>query len=648
MTISFTSVIKICKILACLFGVFFYQDSLSKNIKYDQIKVSINTDSLKFIYLKREGYSSYIALLSLEKSLLYFNPDEMGLYIKDLSELSVKYPEEKSIYLYLLASYQYFLGDLNNCFRNASLSLKYSQVQKDTVGSISSLTLMGIVVGNSQEKVDEKKNYSIKYLKQAYLIGQNSKVTEGILLGNYAFVRLATLGNKPQNYNKLIQVAKESVLIIDNNYYYNFLYQKFYNALAITFDIKGNYTLSQYYNLKWLNYCNKYNLKKPISLIPNIAYIYLMEKDYEKALFFYKISLLNKDLRRSHNFRILRDIFNGLHKTLVALKKYKLASLYADSIYYYADKHMSFESTKKLNDLVITYETKNKEKEILNLKSKNDNSKILNRELIILTLILVTAFLAMLFLGVNLFKTNSLLKDTLNELNQTIKAREYFFSIIIHDIRKPIDSYQGLASVLSYCLKQKQFDRVDKIANTIDKSGLELKKLFDNLVGWILAQQNKLPYSPKVINLKFKINKIVYFFNQFYGDINIQVYCLVEKNIFVFADPNGIDLIIRNLLHNAIKAINNKGSINIVIKENINKKISIEIIDDGIGIDLDMVNIINEIFINPDISYPEKYNFGMGIILVSRFAKINNIVLNVSSIKDFETKFILYLTPIEI
>ena len=80
-------------------------------------------------------------------------------------------------------------------------------------------------------------------------------------------------------------------------------------------------------------------------------------------------------------------------------------------------------------------------------------------------------------------------------LEDLTRTKDYFLSIIAHDIKQPIISLFSLNKTLKYFANLKDFDRVDKIINSFDKSSMKTLKIIDNLFHWSFIQnQNKVEF----------------------------------------------------------------------------------------------------------------------------------------------------------
>jgi signal transduction histidine kinase len=133
------------------------------------------------------------------------------------------------------------------------------------------------------------------------------------------------------------------------------------------------------------------------------------------------------------------------------------------------------------------------------------------------------------------------------------RHRRELFTIISHDLRSPLTAYQGIADVISYLLKKKDFDRIGELAAQIDTKGVKLNLLMNNLLKWNLLQEEK----PVTKNEQLDLLQLLQEHTSIYSEISALkgITILVSDNghATIEADRDLLSLIIRNLLDNAIK-----------------------------------------------------------------------------------------------
>ena len=112
----------------------------------------------------------------------------------------------------------------------------------------------------------------------------------------------------------------------------------------------------------------------------------------------------------------------------------------------------------------------------------------------------------------------------------------------------------------------------------------------------------------------------------------------------VFADYNGLQLILRNLIDNALKNVPpTLGKIDISVSTDTSKNVMLSIQDNGCGLKEEKLHIINDIFKKPLSAQIGKNGLGLGIALISKFVQRNKGMITAQSIPNQGSLFVLFL-----
>ncbi|WP_339652434.1 tetratricopeptide repeat-containing sensor histidine kinase [uncultured Maribacter sp.] len=165
----------------------------------------------------------------------------------------------------------------------------------------------------------------------------------------------------------------------------------------------------------------------------------------------------------------------------------------------------------------------------------------------------------------------------LNELNQT---KNKLFSIIGHDLRGPIGAFQGLLKLFKEgeMTKEEFLNFVPKLKVDIDSISFTL----NNLLSWGQTQMNGSTTRPMTTNLEGIIEENMALLSEIAESKSIKLINRIESNCQIWSDPNQVDIIIRNLLSNALKFTSNNGEIIIGAIQKL-KTCEIYVKDNGMG-----------------------------------------------------------------
>jgi len=208
--------------------------------------------------------------------------------------------------------------------------------------------------------------------------------------------------------------------------------------------------------------------------------------------------------------------------------------------------------------------------------------------------------------------------DKLKELNAT---KDKFFSIISHDLKSPFTSLLGITEVLLENHRTLKPDEIEEYFSHLNEASKSTLELLDNLLTWAKSQTGRLELSQSKVNLKVLTTDITRLLQTFARDKKIMLINTIDKDIWVWADPNMLTTVLRNLIQNAVKYTRSKGSVTIgvtVIKE----FAEIWVADTGIGM---TDKGLNSLFrIGENVSMPGTNNergTGLGLILCRDFVE---------------------------
>ena len=190
--------------------------------------------------------------------------------------------------------------------------------------------------------------------------------------------------------------------------------------------------------------------------------------------------------------------------------------------------------------------------------------------------------------GLKVTRDKKILEEKIEERTKALASsnasKNKMFTIIAHDLRNPIASLKNITAKVNFLVEKNQPQRIQELTEHLDKKLDSLTANLNNILNWALAEQETLPYQAEEIRLKPLANRIIDIYYAIIIEKNITVENLVHDNDTVFCDETGLETILRNVIHNALKFSPNNSKV--VISANIKGEfIEIGISDSGPGID---------------------------------------------------------------
>lgn len=228
-----------------------------------------------------------------------------------------------------------------------------------------------------------------------------------------------------------------------------------------------------------------------------------------------------------------------------------------------------------MSDYRVVYETQAKDAQ---LAAQQKTMRVRQIWIIIfsISLALLTVSLILVFWLARIRKKNNI---RLEEVNKT---RNQIFSIVSHDLKNPVNAQKQMLDYMCQHFDQiSEPDKKEQI-NALKQSSDSLSKLLVNLLEWASLESGRLNYKPIRIDLNALINTSIRQVQTYADSKGINLLKNLQPNLFVWSDIKFMEIILRNLLHNAIKFSYEGGNVEINAAKG-NKKVTLTIVDHGVG-----------------------------------------------------------------
>lgn len=233
-------------------------------------------------------------------------------------------------------------------------------------------------------------------------------------------------------------------------------------------------------------------------------------------------------------------------------------------------------------------------------------------------------------------------KETEALLHESLNTKNKLFSIISHDLRGPISSFVPVIELLTNSQELNESERTE-ILKELKSSSKTILNLLENLLNWARSQSGSFILKPTSFIINDLISDNIKLHLSISNQKRISVTSVSDKELAVFADKDSINLVIRNLLSNALKFTQNGGEIRIAVAEN-GSEIELKFEDNGVGIDKKVLSSLFESgsFYSTQGTNNEKGS-GIGLIMCKDFIERNGGSLRVESTQGKGSRFIFTL-----
>lgn len=545
----------------------------------------------------------------------------------------------------------------------------------------------------------ERGNYSkgLKYVLDGIDELEKQDLKEELILG---YNGLATAYEKTNDIEKAIDYNLKSIVIEEAQNHIEGLVKNNTN-LAHLYYYKKDYKKSIRYYENALNYVKDSNDTLRANILPELGEAYLRTGDYKLAAEYLVLGIkLNRRLNDPDG--IIKSL-NNLGALNLAKKQYKIAEkqlLEAQSIgkkkdnkqallknyalmktldstrgdfekafvwqsLYYKTKSALDTEQQRYSTPVIEEESilKNalflEDPARLEGREKHNTQKALDTYKLIFYALLAAFAIVSIFFILFYLKRNSRLKYTqeLEAKNKKIElqneaileqskhleninnVKDKLFSIVSHDLKDSLTSTKAFIDLLKDGqLSQEEFHNLlPELSENANNASL----LLFNLLNWSKSQMQSLKPKPTVFDIREVFHEKIKLIEQ---KMQTKGIVLVDNTStdFIFADRSMTEIIIQNLLANAVKFCKSGDSITISNKAN-NGKAIISVADSGVGISAENQHKLFDNNTFSTIGTSNEKGTGLGLTICRELVELNEGRIWVESEPDVGSTFFVEL-----
>ena len=237
------------------------------------------------------------------------------------------------------------------------------------------------------------------------------------------------------------------------------------------------------------------------------------------------------------------------------------------------------------------------------------------------------------------------LDEMTNELNKRISTAENYSTDLLHEIRNPLASLKSASDIIS---ETENKELRSKLVGIVSHDVERIERLITDYSQMLKDEAAISSERMKKINLSHIAKSVVDDFNSIYeSKRSIRIKLKIDNNnqFNILGIENRIEQIIANLLENSISFSENNKEIIVEISKKENGKLSLIVIDEGIGFsEKNTDKIFNRFYSNR----PEKFgeHSGLGLNIVKNLVELHNGEIIASNNKNKGAKVEIILPAI--
>ncbi|HEU5147813.1 MAG TPA: ATP-binding protein [Chryseosolibacter sp.] len=331
-------------------------------------------------------------------------------------------------------------------------------------------------------------------------------------------------------------------------------------------------------------------------------------------------------------------------------KKPALAAAELQKVSTFKDELYNSEKSGQVEEMQSLHELEAKENTIRLLEQENalKQQQVKNQRLFVAFLMVAVLFLTLLIFVLTRLrsiqsKTNQNLanqnhaieqqriaiQSQAENLQQLDQLKTKLFSVISHDLRGPISNLQSLLDMFTKNLMTA--DEFVALSGKLKDNLNVTQRTLENLLNWSLSQMGGIKTEQKKVDVSECLIEACRLMEESAARKKVILETQVQNSIRVWADPDQLQVVLRNLIHNAIKFSSFNDRVTLTTSQQ-NNECHVLIKDSGLGMTHQEIETImgSKKYFSKAGTAQEK-GTGLGLLLCKEFITRNGGKLSISS-----------------
>jgi two-component system sensor histidine kinase/response regulator len=475
---------------------------------------------------------------------------------------------------------------------------------------------------------------ALYYNRQAYKIAlkQNDPEHEGTFS---LLVNIGEIFKKKGQPDSAIAYNSKGLVIAQRVKNPIYITIAMYN-IAENYITKKNYQLAEDYLFKALDIAQKGGDDEDVAYChTGLALTSYYTGKYNFSMLYAQKGL--EESRRSGIVELIQTAYNVLYLTHQKMGNYKQALYYRNLEVALNDSLKTEQRQKTIRNMQSAYELEKKEQQIgLLNKDKIIGQKELEKVslkrdiltagtilLLLIAFVLLRNYIQKRKLSEQLASQNKNISEQNLHLEELVHVKDRLFSIIGHDLRGPIHTISHMMEIVKE--KSLSEEESDYWIEKIDETLVITSSLVENLLYWAKSQLDGIQPNPDSFDVRKLIDQNVMLLKQRAAEKKVVVTGVeLAEPLTVYGDETMIDIVIRNLLENAVKF--SKAGDHVTVAAEKKEAFSVLTIqDNGKGIPEEAKSkIFNKYTSYTTFGTASEKGSGLGLLLCKELVESNN------------------------
>ena len=222
------------------------------------------------------------------------------------------------------------------------------------------------------------------------------------------------------------------------------------------------------------------------------------------------------------------------------------------------------------------------------------------------------------------------------QLESSLRFKNRVLSVIGHDLKNPIASVAQFSELLS---TKPELSSKKHVRNSLRESSQAALNLLDNLLYWGRSESERLNLIPEQIEMQELVKDVGALYQHMAVQKELKFTSDIKTGLKAWADPVLINIVLRNLVANAIKFTRKGGAVHIKVWQDMDQ-IYCSVADTGVGIKPEFLEQLkNKGYLNSLVGTDQEIGTGLGLQLITDLLEKHNGTLEIESKADVGSTF---------
>jgi signal transduction histidine kinase len=214
------------------------------------------------------------------------------------------------------------------------------------------------------------------------------------------------------------------------------------------------------------------------------------------------------------------------------------------------------------------------------------------------------------------------------KLESSLRFKNKVLSVVAHDLKNPVASIAQFSDLL---VTKPELAATERFTRSLQESAQAAVTLLDNLLYWSRSQVDQLKISPSNFKVEKLVQEVASLYTHMATQKEIEFKAEVPPDVEVYADRALVNIVVRNLVSNALKFTPRKGSVHLEVTRE-EGRVRFAVSDTGIGMKSELLDSFDKFGqLDSTPGTDSEIGSGLGLQLARDLVEKNGGILEIRS-----------------